>query len=63
MTPIQKVINFEAMELKKLRKSKKQLMTDENATISDNTKSMAIIIELAEKYGVDTQTIWDNIKD
>lgn len=48
-------------ELKQLKRTKKELLTDENTTFTSQTRNNNIIERLAEKYKVDTQIIWDSI--
>lgn len=46
-------------EKKALLKAKTQLLTDQNATPSANSRSSKIISDIATKYKVDIQVIYD----
>jgi predicted DNA-binding protein YlxM (UPF0122 family) len=44
-----------------LKKVKKELLTDRNATFKSQSKNSAEIQKIAEKYNVDSQIIYDSI--
>jgi hypothetical protein len=56
-----KAIKLITSEQKMLKKVKKELLTDRNATFKSQSKNLAEIQKVAEKYGVDSQIIYDSI--
>lgn len=56
-----KIIKLTASEQKKLKRVKKELLIDRNATFKSQSKNSAEIQKVAEKYGVDSQVIYDSI--
>jgi len=55
-------ILFTASEIKILKQAKKELLTDRQATFDSNRRNNAKIQAIAEKYNVNTQTVWNLIK-
>ena len=56
-----KAIKLTTSEQKMLKKVKKELLTDRNATFKSQSKNSAEIQKIAEKYNVDSQIIYESI--
>lgn len=56
-------IQLTPQEVKELTKVKKELLTDVNATPSSQTRNHNKMADVALKYGVDIQVIYDSIPD
>jgi predicted DNA-binding protein YlxM (UPF0122 family) len=56
-------IQLTPQEVKELKRVKKELLTDKNATHSSQTRNHNKLAEVATKYSVDVQVIYDSIPD
>ena len=58
-----KKIEFTAEEKKKLKNVKSELLRDSHATFNSQARNYKILEEIANKYGVDSQTIYNQIPE
>lgn len=54
-------IQLTPQEIKELKRVKKELLTDHNATPSSQTSNHNKLAEVAKKYSVDIQVVYDSI--